>query len=191
MGSWYNEFMKIWMVRHGETDSNMAERVMGQRIDEPLNDEGRAQAEHSAEQLRAEPYDIIFSSPLKRAYETAQVIARARNIPIIVRDELKERNFGSLSGKTWPEIDRAAGAEPGTMHEKDYSQQYDYHAFGGESIEDVKRRLLHFTDALKRDYSNKRILIVAHGGILRLARKMFSQVSIGDIRNTELMEFDI
>ena len=107
--------MKIFMVRHGQTDSNAAKRIMGQRVDESLNDEGRRQAEELREGIQDKMFDVIFSSPLKRAEETARILAHERNVPVVLRAELKERDFGALSGKTWPEADAFAKKEGGGL----------------------------------------------------------------------------
>src|SRR3989344_1327026 len=99
--------MKIFMVRHGETDYNVAKRIPGQEIDQSLNATGRKQAEERAEERAGMTVDVMFSSPLKRAGETAEIIAKGLNLQILYRDELKERSFGSLSGKTFEEVNAA------------------------------------------------------------------------------------
>jgi len=69
--------MKIFFVRHGETDANAKKIMMGQRIDEPLNEFGRRQAEELAS-LLPNSFDIIFSSPLKRTAQTAEIISKKK-----------------------------------------------------------------------------------------------------------------
>lgn len=183
--------MKIFLVRHGETDSNTKHRLMGQRVDEPLNEKGRRQAEGMAANLAEQKYDFIFSSPQKRAIETAELIVDSRNIPVVIKEELKERDFGSLSGKTWEEIDLETGAKAGGAAEKDFNQEYDYRPYGGESAEDVKGRFLKFIHELKENYKDKKILIIAHGGILRLSHFLFNQEKLKHIENTAIVECEI
>jgi len=130
--------MKIFIVRHGETDSNKLRFLQGQKIDDSLNQEGIRQVNELAEGLKTQHYDVIFASPLKRAFETAQIIAKGRNLAIHTSEKIKERDYGSLSGKTWEELDTETGSEPGTLRKKDFEQQYDYRPYGGESVEDVK-----------------------------------------------------
>lgn len=179
------------MVRHGQTDSNVAKLIMGQRIDESLNGVGRQQAEELALDMKDLQFDVIFSSPLKRAAETAAIIAKGRAAPVILRGELKERDFGSVSGKSWAEADAIAGAEPGNLKEVDRHLDYDYRPYGGESAEDVKDRLKRIIAEIKEKYSDKRVLLVAHGGILRFSHMLFRDVQVDHIKNASLEEFEI
>src|SRR3989344_2079613 len=95
--------MKIFVIRHGETDMNKAHRIQGQTEDTELNANGLAQAQAS---IAALPSDITIciSSPLKRTRKTAEIIAEHFKIPIVFRDELKEKHYGSMSGKTRDDI---------------------------------------------------------------------------------------
>ena len=74
--------MKLYMVRHGETDWNKAKKVQG-RADIPLNAYGRELAEKTAEGLRGIPFDLAYTSPLSRAKETAQIVLQGRKTPLI------------------------------------------------------------------------------------------------------------
>ena len=87
----------IYIFRHGQTDYNVARRVMGQ-LDIPLNDVGRAQAVELADKLATFAIGVIYSSPLTRAMETAQVVADKTGAPIITDARLMERNNGKLQG---------------------------------------------------------------------------------------------
>ncbi|MCM1513499.1 MAG: histidine phosphatase family protein [Anaeroplasma bactoclasticum] len=91
----------ICLIRHGQTNWNQAHLIQG-RLDQPLNDTGRAQLEQTAKRLSSYPitWDILLSSPLSRAYESAQIIQRTLQIdsPIIKREQLIEREFGSAEG---------------------------------------------------------------------------------------------
>ena len=91
----------ICLIRHGQTDWNKAHLIQG-RLDQPLNDTGRMQLEQTAKRLSTYPiqWDILLSSPLSRAYESAQIIQRTLQIdsPIIKREQLIEREFGSAEG---------------------------------------------------------------------------------------------
>lgn len=90
---------EICLVRHGQTDWNFQEIIQG-REDIPLNEVGKKQASQSAAALQAEAWDIIISSPLIRAQETAKEIAEATGLQSILLDErFVERNFGEASGK--------------------------------------------------------------------------------------------
>jgi broad specificity phosphatase PhoE len=183
--------MKIHIIRHGETDSNKAKRLMGQRIDESLNNDGLKQVQDLASKLHEREYDVIFASPLKRAVQTAEMICKNGTVQILQREELKERDFGTLSGKTWEEIDLEMQTEPGAIARKDFNQEYDYTPYEGETAEDVKVRFLKFVNELKSDFNDKKVIIVAHGGILRIAHFLFNNAKIGHIENTAVVECEI
>lgn len=181
--------MKIYIVRHGETDLNSEKRCMGQRIDQELNSTGIKQAEELASKL--DTFDLIFTSPLKRAVQTAEIISKKiGDVEILKRSELLERDFGSLSGKTWEE--RSAEAGKTNLKELDLGQEYDYREFEGECVEDVKKRFLKLIEELKSKHSDKKILIVAHGGILKLAHLLFLEEKPNHTpENASIHEFDI
>ena len=86
--------MKIYLMRHGETKWNKRSKLQGQ-VDIPLAPKGIEQAEMTSEGMKDIPFDHIFSSPLKRAYKTAQVVRRDRPIEIVRDDRLKEMSFGT------------------------------------------------------------------------------------------------
>lgn len=87
----------IYIFRHGQTDYNVARRVMGQ-LDIPLNDVGRAQATELAEKLATASIGAVYSSPLARAMETARAVANKIGVPIITDKRLMERHNGKLQG---------------------------------------------------------------------------------------------
>ena len=91
--------MKIYMMRHGEAMDDV-ENCYGGIADFPLTDKGREQAVHSAMALKSDPPQVIYSSPLKRAKETAEIVAAQLGVkPIVVLQDLQERNsYGVLSG---------------------------------------------------------------------------------------------
>ncbi len=165
--------MKLYLVRHGETDWNKVKKIQGQ-VDIPLNQFGKHLAEETAEGLRDIPFDLCISSPLSRAHETARIILERKDVPIIEDARIEEMAFGEYEGKccardNWelPEdfhrfFNDPAGFEPGK---------------GGESFADVKKRTGEFLESLYKKaedvYGN--ILITTHGaalaGILNNIRK--------------------
>ena len=162
---------------------------MGQRVDEPLNDTGIKQAEELSEGLSGESFGVIFSSPLKRAKETAEIINKDSGITIRIDDRITERDFGSLSGKNWDKIKSEAYW---TVHDDDRAQKYDYSSFGGETAKEVKERLLSFLDDLKKEHKNKKVLIVAHGGIMKILQLIYGEgQEIFTPENAKLYCFDI
>ena len=90
--------MKLYLVRHGETDWNKVKKIQGQ-VDIPLNQFGKHLAEETAEGLHDIPFDLCISSPLSRAYETARIILEGRDVPIITDARIEEMAFGEYEGK--------------------------------------------------------------------------------------------
>ena len=91
--------MKIYVVRHGQTDWNFMNKLQGQ-TDIELNDIGREQARNAAELMKGKKVDLIISSPLKRARETANIINNNYNLSIIEDNRIMERYYGKSEGLT-------------------------------------------------------------------------------------------
>lgn len=87
----------LYIIRHGKTDWNELQKLQG-RTDIPLNEAGRAMAREAAKRYRDIPFDICFSSPLSRAYETAAILLEGRKIPIQTDERLMEMSFGIYEG---------------------------------------------------------------------------------------------
>lgn len=161
--------MKIYVVRHGETNGNLR-GVMQGWTDEPLNDKGRALAIITAQALSDIRFDVAISSPLSRAYETAQIILRENNNnkPEIEIDErIKEMNFGSWEGL-------GLTKENFEIPSKDFNLFYTdpfkfVNSETGESIFEVYRRTGEFYQELihKLELQDKTILLTTHGFALR------------------------
>jgi len=100
--------VKLILVRHGETLWNRENRIQG-RTDVELSDHGRMQVEKLAQSLNGEQIDAIYSSPLKRAYETAKAIARVQSVEIIVKRDLQELNHGDFESLTVQELKERYG----------------------------------------------------------------------------------
>jgi broad specificity phosphatase PhoE len=144
------------LVRHGETDWNREERFQGQ-LDIRLNEAGRSQAEMLKRELAKFDFDAVYSSPLLRALETAQIIAR--DIPVQCDPRLTEIHHGSWQGKTkrdiaerWPEDWNRWNTEP---------QRFT--PTGGESAEEVRMRVEDFLRTLQ----GNTILCVSHGVVVQ------------------------
>jgi uncharacterized phosphatase len=145
------------LVRHGETDWNLAGRIQG-RSDIPLNDTGREQARAAGQRLAAERWDVIAASPLSRAHETATIIGSEVGIDAIeVVDALVERNYGEVEGLTGPEIDARFGGG-GTID--------GGRAGGRETREQVVARVHPALLALAAEHPDKSVLVVTHGGVI-------------------------
>jgi uncharacterized phosphatase len=139
----------ICIIRHGETDWNASGRLQGCE-DIELNDSGRGQALQLAGYFQTEPWDVVVSSPLKRALETAEIIARRLNIPTVhVVDELKERHYGSGSGLL-PEERR---------------RRFPYGIPDQEEFEHLRQRAMIGLTRIATEFIGRRIIVVSHGGL--------------------------
>ena len=156
--------MKLYVVRHGETDWNKEKRLQGNH-DIPLNEAGRSQAEIAREALKAYDFDVVFASPLVRAAETAEIINKDRGKPVFYDYRLRERNFGSCEGKKRGEYDYT--------ELWDYEKNFDY---GGEGIQTFFKRVWAFLDALKALRPAENVLVVCHGGTMRAIECYFNGV---------------
>lgn len=167
--------MKLYIVRHGQTDWN-ARKIMQGNTDVPLNQVGREQAINIQESLTNEVIDVCISSPLKRAYETASIICNNK-VDIETDIRLEERDLGELEGKS---VD--------LYNSKMY---WDYslnsNEKGVENIQDLFSRVTSFYDDLKQKYSDETILIVAHGAVVRALHFVIN----GYNEDTRFLKFDV
>jgi broad specificity phosphatase PhoE len=95
--------MRVILVRHGETDSNKAGLALG-RDDVELNETGRWQAQRLAEALQGQPIAAVYSSPLRRALDTARAIAERHHLTVEVDDGLIEMDIGEMDGLTFQQV---------------------------------------------------------------------------------------
>lgn len=155
--------MRIYLIRHGETDWNKQKRIQG-REDIELNDNGITQAQKCGYVLQGLPIDIIVSSPLKRAKETAEIIALSVGInDVMIEDNLIERDYGKLSG-----------LDPGERELFSNSGQDD----GVENWDDLNQRVM---NVLKYYSGNiyQNIVMVSHGGAINAVLATLSGHNIG------------
>jgi 2,3-bisphosphoglycerate-dependent phosphoglycerate mutase len=141
----------ILLARHGETDWNRELRVQGQ-ADPPLNALGREQARDLAERLAEVELDAVYSSDLRRARETAEIIAGARGLGVLLDPDLREVDTGNWTGLTREEISDRFPAD----------ERHD-----GETREQLRARVVAGVQRIVRRHPGGRLLIVSHGGALR------------------------
>ena len=144
----------IYIVRHGETDWNVLGKVQGKQ-DISLNEKGREQALLTKKDLDNKEIDLIITSPLKRAKETAEIINKDRNLPMIVDDRIKERDFGEFEGELFTILD--------TKPFWDYYINEEYKE--AESVQEFFKRIYDFLDDIIVKYKDMNVLLVTHGGV--------------------------
>ncbi|MBE6364444.1 MAG: histidine phosphatase family protein [Lentisphaerae bacterium] len=158
-------------VRHGETQANRAGILQG-NTDCPLNENGIRQAHAVAEYLQNTEFDAAYSSPLSRAFKTAEIIAGCghENMPLLADERLREWNCGQIDGLKWEDIHANYSHEAKSF----CFEQIDVQMPGGESGVEFQNRIAAFLDEAAIRHVGKRILLVAHGGVLQ---RMFRVVA--------------
>ena len=146
----------LYLVRHGETVDNAAHIMQGQTPGE-LNAAGVAQAEELAARMANEPIDVFVSSDLKRSVQTCEIIARKHHAEVVTTPLLRERNWGSFTGRFIPTLPQ----DP-----KDWPDDI-------ESIESMKSRAQNFITWLRVTYPDKNILAVGHGIINKAIQSVY------------------
>jgi len=152
----------IYLVRHGETEWNQQSRFQG-ASDIPLSPRGFQQAEALKNRLEDSHFSEIYSSDLKRAKQTAQVISDGQTKDPVVDARLREINFGEWEGLTYDQIQMKESDALAAWEEDLYNQAPP----GGESLRQLIERVTSFWKGLDTSRSTEKILIVAHGGTLQ------------------------
>lgn len=156
--------MKLYFVRHGETDWNKARKIQGQ-VDIPLNAFGRHLAVETGKGLKEIPFDLCISSPLSRARETGELILAGRDVPIVTDERIIEMAFGEWEG--------GCCARDGWNLPDEFHNFFDapdkYRApKGGEDFAAIKKRTGEFLEEIykREDLKEKNVLITTHGAAL-------------------------
>jgi broad specificity phosphatase PhoE len=156
--------MKFYFVRHGESIANLLREFSNSGVKHPLTEKGVEQAYALARSLSGVEFEIIYSSPILRARQTAQVVSETLGIPVEVTEALREWNVGIYEGTTDPK-----GWELHSSVQRDWflHNKPESKMPGGESLIEIRDRFVPFIDGLIQRYkdSDRNILCVAHGGL--------------------------
>ncbi|MEO0203020.1 MAG: histidine phosphatase family protein [candidate division WOR-3 bacterium] len=164
--------MKIYLVRHGQTEYNVRDLLQGW-TDNELNENGIKQAIELSEKLKYEKFDVIFCSNLKRAYQTAKIISE-NNIfkpQLVIDKRIREQNMGDWEGKEYSKL---------VEEHKDFFIKVSQNPFlfnppNGENFSDVVKRVSSFLKDL--EYKNyEKILIVSHQIVNSIIFKLLNNV---------------
>ncbi len=157
-------------VRHGEAEQNKA-GVLNSNPSKifHLTKEGIEQVKRAAAQLREKKVDMIFCSQFPRAVETAEIFSKMLTVPVTVDNRLREHEMGVFDGKDDKSYVRSFA---------DLEERYYKKVEGGESFEEMEKRVMEFVNYLNRKYSGKQIIIVTHGDVLRAMARFFDRLSI-------------
>lgn len=171
--------MLFFLLRHGETTWNKNGRVMG-RLEVPLNRRGILQAKHIAKIVSHLKIDAVYTSPLKRALQTAKIVARGIKAPFNIDRELTEVSVGRWEGCDFNQLVR----------------DKSYHRFikspltakvpGGETMRDVQKRGRQVLKRAARKYPRGRLLFVTHGDVIRAILCHHLRLSLGEFRRLRI-----
>ncbi len=154
--------MILFLVRHGETESNRNGLALG-RADVPLNERGEEQARRVADALASEPVSAVYSSPLMRALRTAEVIAKPHEIPVQVKPALIEMDIGEADGLTFAEV---RSQFPGLLETWVTEAGPDQPMPGGERLTEVQRRASDVVQSLAKLHPEDTICVVTHNFVI-------------------------
>ena len=152
----------LYLVRHGETFDNKRSILQGWMQGE-LNDVGIQQAQKVAEELKTEPIDVFIASDLKRSIDTCAIIAEPHGKEVITTELLRERDWGSFTGKYIPDLKNVVWPED------------------VESLKHLKQRVRTFLDMLVEQYPGKCVLAVGHGIVNKAIQSVYFKKPMNEI----------
>jgi broad specificity phosphatase PhoE len=157
--------MKLYFVRHGHSVANELKIISNRNLDHPLTEKGIGQVQALANSLTEHTFAAIYTSPIRRAVQSAQLLAQKLGVQPMLTDALREPDMGELEGRS----DKAAWKEHQEIYQRWWLDQADEARIpDGESFNDVKTRFLPFIDGLLEKYVDApatEILLVGHGGL--------------------------
>ena len=177
--------MILYVVRHGATLKNELGLIQGQ-TECDLSNKGVEEAEKLASTVKDIDIDVVISSPLKRAYDTARIITEER-LPINTDDRLIERDWGLCEGAHIEEVDTV----------KCWTFFLNIDNNGIEKVQDLLARISEFLEDIKVKYKDKNVLVVAHSAVLRAIHYCLHSIpedgdmSKLEIPNLRLIEYEI
>ncbi len=153
-----------YLIRHGETEWNIANKYQG-KTDIPLSPKGIQQAEQLSKRLQSVKIDAIYSSDLKRAYDTGMKIAQKKEMKVHCMARLREIDFGEWEGYTIEQLQKIYGESYNNF----LLEPYNYPFPGEGSMETVRQRIDEVIQKILQNECGGSIAIVSHGGVLKVA----------------------
>jgi broad specificity phosphatase PhoE len=162
-----NKLATFYIVRHGETEWNVARIIQGQQ-ESNLTKKGIEQAGEAAQKLKNIQFDVIFSSDLTRASRTAEIIKLERKLEILTKESLRERAFGHFEGRKGEDFHKEMQQLLGKYKLLPKNKQRKFKFYEGyENDEEVISRFITFLREAAVAYPGSTVLIVTHGGVIR------------------------
>jgi broad specificity phosphatase PhoE len=164
---------ELILIRHGETDWNIEGRYQGQS-NVPLNSTGRQQTEELARKLRHEVLDAIFSSDLARAQQTAELISQINGAPLFLDRRLREIHQGEWEGMLFDDI----RSRYKKAFEERLRDPLQVAPPGGETVGQLRERVLEAIDEIVTHYPHSSVAIVSHGLSLAIIKVHYNRLAI-------------
>ena len=172
---------KIFLVRHGESKWNVLKKIQGQQ-DVPLTDRGKIQAYQIGDRLLSEKIDSIYSSDLKRAYDTATIIGKKLQIDVNPMTELREINFGQWEGASYDKIYSTNHKEIILWRKAPEKLNID----GIESLKKLQLRAMSAVNKIINSETGNNILIVSHSATLKTIILGLLNIDLANFKNLTL-----
>ncbi len=173
----------LLLVRHGETDWNRSGQIMGERP-VPLNDAGEHQAQRLAAVLESHTINAIFSSPVKRAKQTADILASSAKLPVTEDRALTEIDVGEWVGRYWKDL------TDDLVRRNFYSKPADTRPPGGETLHEVQTRAVGFIDRAISETTgasqDAQLLFVSHADVVRAVLAHYLRLDLQTIRQVRI-----
>ncbi|MBV9762825.1 MAG: histidine phosphatase family protein [Acidobacteriaceae bacterium] len=154
---------RYWLIRHGEPAEETRGRCYGS-LNVGLSDRGREQMRRVAEVARPGWFDCVYSSPARRALESARILAAAAGCAVRTAGDLRELHFGDFEGLTYEE---AAARDP-ELYQRWMEAPTEARFPNGESFREMQARVMGAFEAIRREHEGETVAIVSHGGVNRI-----------------------
>ena len=171
----------IFLARHGESDWNVEKRFQG-HSDRPLTERGRKQARALADLVGAEKIDAVYTSPLSRARETAEIVAARAGLEPVALPDLREVDTGSWSGLSRADVE--ARFPEGFARWRSGGSGWE----DGETYEEMAERVIGALRTIAEGHPDGRVLVISHGGPIRAIHAAAEGVAIDDYRRLRPVE---
>lgn len=169
----------ILLVRHGETDWNRSGQIMGEQP-VPLNRNGEAQAKRLASFLKSRSIRALYSSPVARALQTAEILASVLHVPVTADRGLTEINVGEWEGQYWKDLtDEFA-------RQQFYTRPEEARPPGGETLREVQARAIAVVERARAREGADRLLFVSHADVVRTILAYYLRFDLKTVRQMRI-----
>ncbi len=182
---------ELLLIRHGETAWNACKRLQG-HLDIPLNTEGEKQATALARALRDEALDVVISSDLQRARQTAQAIVAYRaGMPVQIERGLRERCYGAFEGLLYTEIRQRYPDDYAAWQRRDMDVRFPQGVHVAETLREFSQRVINTITRLMTDGKYRRVALVSHGGVLECVYRAAQGLGFAHARDFHIFNASI